>query len=213
MVGLDGVALSAEARKFLKQVEKGKTDGIAAWFDSTVQQTDHSRIQGYGLIARSDIPAHTLVAIKQGYVLTENEVREFADIIHGSHQQIGVDRFLSGRTASEVKKNLIGFNHSCVPNAYIKLTDNFSVAFLVTRKPIVAGREITTDYGVWGDSATHFIADCSCGARSCRQVIDPTRDWQNREFQERFVGEFPTFMQEKIDRLTQVDLMNRPILT
>jgi hypothetical protein len=213
MIDVGGIQASAEAKALLRRVLDGKTDGVSAWLSAAVQQIERPRTQGHSLVAAVSIPANTMIAIKQGRVLSETEVKDIMEVIDGSHQQIGPDRFLAGVTVEEVRKNRIGFNHSCVPNAYIKLVEALPVALLVSRKPIAAGREITADYAASGDSITHFIADCKCGVVGCRQVIDPTRDWQSRDFQARYAGEFPAFMQEKIDRLQQVDLMNRPILT
>lgn len=67
---------------------------------------------------------------------------------------------------------LIGFpdrhvNHSCDPNAYLMYQEDR--CYLVARRAIPAGREITCDYSVnlTGGSAW----PCHCGARRCRGTV------------------------------------------
>ena len=58
-------------------------------------------------------------------------------------------------------------NHSCDPNAYILYER--STSYLVARRDILAGEEITIDYAMnltGGDSWP-----CNCGAARCRQVV------------------------------------------
>ena len=60
-----------------------------------------------------------------------------------------------------VLKNL---NHSCEPNAY------FTQRWLIARRPINEGQEVTIDYALTEDSFSYPFP-CNCGAATCRQQI------------------------------------------
>jgi uncharacterized protein len=55
-------------------------------------------------------------------------------------------------------------NHSCDPNAYVQYAGNRS--FLVARRDIPAGEEITCDYNINITEGTAW--PCHCGAARCR---------------------------------------------
>ncbi len=76
-------------------------------------------VQGIGLFAVKDITEDELLAIKAGKIVDEATIIKFAKVINGSHVQIAADLFLTGLTPKEVDATLIGYNHSCLPNAYI----------------------------------------------------------------------------------------------
>lgn len=192
------VLVPPQAQAFLERVEMSRTDGMSGWRLDSVRRGE-SPIQGEGLIAVTEIPANTLVAIKQGHVLTEEEVIKRAAIIRGSQQQIGPDQFLAGRTVGEVGRNLIGYNHSCEPNARIMLFEGISLAFLVTNELIKPGIEVTVDYAVSETSSTHHLEPCQCHADNCRTVVAPESDWQSEELQRKYKGEFAWFVQDAID--------------
>lgn len=194
-----GLLLPRGAETFLELLEMGRTDGVGAWRAEAVERRDGSEIEGQGLFAVEDIPGGTLVAIKPGHVLTSHQVKENGDIIKGSHQQIGPNQFLAGLDADEVDKNLVGYNHSCDPNAKVMLFKGASLSFLVTREPIAAGDEITADYSVSQMTNTHLMKLCRCGAPDCRGVVMPLRDWENKELQQKYAGEFVWFIQDAID--------------
>jgi hypothetical protein len=82
------------------------------------------------------------------------------------------------------KTVLLGFpdrhlNHSCDPNSYQDFDGNSS--FLVARRPIAPGEEITVDYNI---NITHGTAwPCKCGASRCRGIVVGDffllpREWQ-----------------------------------
>lgn len=187
------------AAAFLKAIEAGETDGISCWRSETVDRRDGSEIEGIGLFAAGDIPAGTLIAIKQGRVVGSMTIKDNADAINGSHQQIGPNQFLAGITREEADKNLVGYNHSCNPNSRVVLIPGVHLAFLVSRKDIKAGDEITADYSVSQMSDTHRMFMCQCGSDNCRGIIQPGWDWQDPNFQVRYPGEFPDYEQREID--------------
>lgn len=204
LAGDQGFLYPPEAQTFLEQVELGYTDGISCWRSDAVERRQGSHVAGQGLFALTDIPASMLVAIKQGRVVNGQTIHNFARIIQGSHQQIGPDKFLTGLTPTEVDKGLVGYNHSCEPNARIVLFKGASLAFLVTRQAIKAGDEITADYAVSENSKdAHYIDPCQCSADNCRTVVNPAQDWLNEELQQRYAGEFAWYIQEAIDALEE----------
>ena len=195
------IGVPSPAGTFLEAAECGEIDKITSWLSSSVERREGSPIQGKGVFAVVDIPKGMLVAIKQGRVVDERTILDNASVINGSHQQIGDNRFLAGLDAKEVDSNLVGYNHSCDPNAKIVILEGFDLAFLVTREPVKTGEELTTDYAASWDSDTQYIEPCSCGSTQCRGVIDPKQDWRNPALQKRYAGEFPYYMQQKLDRL------------
>jgi uncharacterized protein len=67
---------------------------------------------------------------------------------------------------------LIGFpsrhlNHSCDPNAYLRYEADAS--YIVARRPISEGEEITIDYNVNISGGTAW--PCHCGARRCLGMV------------------------------------------
>lgn len=211
----EGLIVDTGGQEFLAMVDAHATDGMTAWRSPSVKRQAGSAIEGVGLFALQDIAPQSLLAIKQGAIRTEAAVKRMAGIIKGSHQQIGSDVFLTGTTPQQVKRNLVGYNHSCEPNARVALVRGFPLALLVSRNEIEAGSEITTDYSVSYTSETQSIADCQCGSRDCRGVIDPTKDWKNPAFQRKYEGEFPEWLQRKITWLgdaTRLDSIVSSIL-
>jgi hypothetical protein len=198
-----GLLLPPGADTYLELMEIGRTDGITVWRAPSVERREGSEIEGQGLFALEAIPEGMVIAIKPGHVLTSQEVKENADIINGSQQQIGPNQFLAGRTAEEVDKNLVGYNHSCDPNAKVMLFEGASLSLLVTRHAIEAGDEITADYAVSQMTNTHLMDFCRCGSAECRGFIAPLWDWEDETLQQRYAGEFVWFIQDAIDEQQQ----------
>jgi hypothetical protein len=199
-----GLLLPQEAEAFLELLEMGRTDGVSAWRAPSIERRDGSAIEGRGLFAAADIPANSLIAIKTGHVLTSEQVKENGDIIQGSQQQIGPNQFLAGLDADEVDKNLVGYNHSCDPNAKVMLFKGASLSFLVTREPVAAGDEITADYSVSQMTNTHLMKTCRCGSPDCRGFVAPLWDWEDEALQQKYAGEFAWFIQDAIDAREQL---------
>ncbi len=192
------LVFSPAALEYLKKFDAGETDGITCWRVTTVERKPGSEIQGVGLFAKADIEANSVIAIKPGRVVSAITVRENTEVIKGSHQQIGQNSFLTGLTPQEVDKNLVGYNHSCDPNAKVAVQDGLDLAFLVSKKPIKKGEEITADYSTSQASNTHRIFFCQCKNENCRHLIQPGYDWQNEQFQSDHFEDFPYFIKEKI---------------
>jgi hypothetical protein len=196
------LALSREAYNYLEAIDAGETDGVSCWRSPSVVRRDGSDIEGVGLFAEQDIAANTLIAVKQGRVVDRRTVKDNTEVMQGSHQQIGPDQFLAGLTAEEVDKNLIGYNHSCVPNAKVVLFEGVPLSFVVTDKPIAKGDEITVDYSLSQATDTHALRRCQCGnGDRCRDIIMPAYDWMTPEYQVEHEGDFAWHIRDKINEL------------
>lgn len=190
----------AEAQAFVDAHEAGiinefRPDQVSPWRSPLVERQPGSEIDGLGLFAISDIPAGTLVAIKQGHIRTKRWVKLNRQLIRGTHQQVDIDGFLVGLTPDEVNKNLVGYNHSCEPNGRIIIPHGKKLAYLVTKENVPLGDEITTDYSASMTSNVHIVIECRCGKLSCRGTINPTRDWQNPVFSDEHRDDFPPYLQ------------------
>ncbi len=60
-------------------------------------------------------------------------------------------------------------NHSCDPNAWVRYEREAGAAWLVARRGITAGDEITCDYSVNVTGGSSW--PCRCGAARCRGVV------------------------------------------
>jgi hypothetical protein len=193
-------SIEPAATTFLAAIEADETDGISCWRSELAERLDGSEIEGIGLFAMQNVPANHLIAIKQGLVVNGTTIKDNSEAINGSHQQVGPNQFLAGLTQEEADKNLVGYNHSCDPNSKVVLLPGVNLSFLVSRKDIQAGEEITADYSVSQMSDTHRMFMCRCGSESCRGIIQPGWDWQNQDFQTSYPGEFPEYVQQEIDK-------------
>lgn len=205
------VDISPEAMGFLEIQETGATDSVKCWRNPHSKRLEGSAIEGIGLFATTDIPVGGLIAIKPGHMVDRQAIRENPGLIRGSHQQIGPNLFLAGLTTEEVDENLVGYNHSCDPNARIMVLEGEPYAFLVARRNIpgpdtgeTRGEEITVDYSTSHMTDSHIIFPCRCGSPDCRGIIQPAWDWEDPRFQSRYEGEFPFYIQDRVDRLSRL---------
>jgi uncharacterized protein len=191
------IELGADA--FLDAMDEGQTDGVSCWRSNLVERREGSDIEGVGLFATDDIEEGSLIAIKQGRVISDREVKDNSEVIQGSQQQISANQFIAGLTAEEVDKNLVGYNHSCDPNAKVVLFKGQPLSLLVARKPIKAGEEVTVDYSVSQKTETHLLRVCRCGAADCRGYVAPLWDWENEGFQDKYGDEIVWYIRDEID--------------
>lgn len=119
---------------------------------------------GLGLFAAIDIPAGgRILAVDDGDIVTPQrplrpeigEIEDHCDMVAG-----GRIVYLRGP-----EKHI---NHSCDPNAYCKVID--SVRWVVARRPIAAGEQITTDYCV-NSAMPEVRYPCACGSARCRGFV------------------------------------------
>lgn len=60
-------------------------------------------------------------------------------------------------------------NHSCDPNTYVKTIEG--KRRVLAMRDIPTGEEITYDYAINGDYK--WGAECHCGSKNCRKIINP----------------------------------------
>lgn len=202
--GLSKYSIPEELAQYLHDYMAGKTDEVSCVRDKSVKRRRGSKIHDVGLFAKENIAEATVVAIKPGRKRGKLEVAEKKDVLGGSYQQISDAEFIVGDTPEEIDRNLIGFNHSCDPNSKIVIVKGFPIAFLVTKKDIEVGDELTVDYGVSQMSDLHRICPCKCGSENCRHVVLPKWDWLNPEFQKENRDDFPWFIDESIRKLDKL---------
>jgi hypothetical protein len=203
----ESIALSEEALSFLEAIDRGETDGISCWRSPDVERRYGSSIDGQGVFATDKIAANTLIGIKQGRVVDSQTVKENAEVINGSHQQIDRNHFLAGLTPEDVDKNLLGYNHSCDPNSHIVLVEGLALSFLVSNRPIDGDKseEITVDYSLTQASDTALVSICRCGSDKCRGFVAPLWDWESSTFQQEHAGELAWYIEDMIEERRQAD--------
>ena len=123
-----------------------------------------SRIQGRGLFALSPIAARRKLGELGGELISQREARRRAR----AADSIMIVEFGDGTAldASRSGSNFRYVNHSCEPNAYMRLCRG-RVEFYSLRR-IEAGEEVTCDYG-----ETHHGGrlPCRCGSARCRGAL------------------------------------------
>jgi hypothetical protein len=82
-------------------------------------------------------------------------------------------------------------NHSCEPNLW--WVDPFSLA---TRSNIMAGTELTVDYGTLTDDPG-FRMRCQCRAAQCRRLITGA-DWTRPDLQARYGEHWVPVLRQRI---------------
>jgi uncharacterized protein len=92
-------------------------------------------------------------------------------------------------------------NHSCDPNAY--QTYEGGAEFLVARRAIAPGDEISVDYNINITAGTAW--PCNCGATRCRGIVEGDffhlpREWQ-REYRPLIADWFVRRNRERVDLL------------
>jgi hypothetical protein len=194
-LGFNHVVGEMATHRFIHQIDEKLGDGVSCWRAASVERREGSLIEGRGLFATEDIEPGTLVAVKGGRIVPEKTVRQLTSegILHGSQQQIDYDRFLVGLTVEEEDRNLVGYNHSCDPNAIVRIVYESDISLLVVNKPVKKGEEITADYSVSNVTSSHRFL-CNCGAENCRMVVQPRYDYLHKDFQAAHMAEFPDHM-------------------
>lgn len=133
-----------------------------------------SRIEGLGIFAARPFRAGDRIT-------RVNIVREIAPDLP-LREELG-ERF-DHCSYPDGKVMLIGYparhvNHSCDPNAWEQFDGD--VSYLIARRAVAAGDEITIDYNINIDEGTAW--PCTCGAARCRGVVAGgffrlPREWQ-----------------------------------
>lgn len=141
-----------------------------------------SPIHGNGVFAAVDLPTDTTVIEYKGRVLTHAQAdRRYAGSADTGHtflftlnERYIVDANEDGNVARWI-------NHSCAPNcrATIEEAPNGDLRrdriFIETLRPILAGEELTYDYGITLDEPHSVrlkrIWACRCGSSQCTRTM------------------------------------------
>jgi uncharacterized protein len=158
-----------------------------------------SDTQGWGVFSGVDIRKGERLAIFGGKIMLIDEMYQIPEEMQRYTMQIE-DRFVLG-PAGTIPEDTDFFNHSCDPNSGFK-----GQVFLVAMRDIIAGEEITFDYGMTVSESVGsdmiFKMDCACGSPRCRKKITE-QDWMLPELQVRYKGYFSPYIQDKIEKLNE----------
>ncbi len=119
-----------------------------------------SAIDGFGVYAAEDIPAHRKIGEIRGETISVSEARRRAE----GRQRIMIVE-ISPRKAIDASRSedpMRFTNHCCSPNARLTIRDG-RVEFYALRA-ITPGEEITVNYGETHHEGT---LACRCGAANC----------------------------------------------
>ena len=167
-----------------------------SWVSPKAKKGLKSKIHGRGFFALKPIKRGEVIAIKNGSLLTWNELKG-ARLRKDSYLQIGDNLYVGPRTKKEFENSMLFINHSCNPNAGIKGKKTVTAI-----RNIKKGEEITVDYVTWCSNDLLSITTCNCGSKICRKKIT-SNDWKNPELQKRYKGYFSSFIQAKINKVSK----------
>jgi hypothetical protein len=150
-----------------------------------------SKIHGRGLFAIADIAKDEVVAVKDGHIVSREQLREKVTPRLGPAEiQIDDDLFIAPVTEEERESSMLYSNHSCDPNLGMRGAITF-----VAMRDIRAGEELTHDWATTDDD--DYSVECKCGAPNCRGTLTG-KDWQRPELQRRYAGYFSAYLAKKI---------------
>lgn len=129
-----------------------------------VVRNKKSRIDGTGAFAGENIPAHKKIGELAGEIISQKEGRKRA----ATTKRVAMVEFGNGKAldASVFFNALRYINHSCGPNAYMRV--RYPRVEFYTLREIEKGAEITCNYGL-----THHDGQlqCRCGSPACKQFL------------------------------------------
>lgn len=130
--------------------------------DDTVQRIEfrHSPIHGTGAFARVELPADTRLIEYVGEKISKEESARRCELNNTFIFTLDETWDLDGDVPWNPARHI---NHSCSPNCDAELEDGR--IWIVTRKPIAPGEEVTFNYGYdleWFDEFP-----CRCGSPEC----------------------------------------------
>ncbi len=136
-----------------------------------------SRIQGRGVYATRVIPKGTWIIQYTGERITNDEAdRRYDDEAMDRHhtflfvldERTCIDAAVGGNDARFI-------NHSCEPNCEAVYAEEEQEIWIVAKRRLAAGEELTYDYGYVADAEDEEEArrlyPCHCGQPSCRGTI------------------------------------------
>jgi len=119
-----------------------------------------SEIQGLGVFATADFASgDVILAIDDSYVVDDEHPVPPGEERHCDYLERGKTVWMQAPERH--------INHSCHPNTYVLTRDG--VRYVLARRAIRAGSEITYDYCV--NSSGDTVWQCHCGVARCRREI------------------------------------------
>jgi SET domain-containing protein len=163
------------------------------WADDRVEVRG-SLIEGRGLFANGDIAAGTVVLRLGGRLVTTSELLALFAANEDDPDAVYIDTITVDDDAHLVMQpsSVAHFgNHSCDPTLW-----HAGPYAVVTRRDVVAGDELTVDYGA-SSGADGFAMDCNCGSPLCRGQIT-SDDWRLPELRARYSGHWTPALERRI---------------
>jgi len=123
-----------------------------------------SAIDGRGLFTTAAIPARVKIGELTGELISQREARRRARDL----KRIAIVELGDGRAvdASRGRNQFRYVNHSCSPNAYIRIC--YGRVEFYSKRAIRRGEEITCDYG---ETQHEGCLSCRCGSANCRNFL------------------------------------------
>lgn len=171
-----------------------QSEPLTMWIDRRLVLRK-SAIQGIGTFAVAPIPAGQLLILTTGGLIVTEENRR-SGLVELEAEMYNEELLSNGLSILTPKVFHYYVNHCCESNA-IDVSRTPNTTQYIAWRNIQAQEEITTDYGVIGAG----IEACACASASCRGQITPN-DWQLPELQQRYRGDFPWYMAQKIQQAT-----------
>lgn len=166
-----------------------------SWLDPRIEIAGPG-MDGRGLIAREPFGAGEVVVVLAGLHATGQQAQELASRNAAAPRPIMLDNDAYLLQAPDDEATYA--NHSCDPSLWVDLE-----FFLIARREISAGDELTIDYAtVIADPAWQMA--CRCGSPSCRGMIRGD-DWRLPDLQARYAGHFARGIARSISGAAQAD--------
>lgn len=170
-----------------------------SWVSEKLEVRD-SNIHGKGVFTKEKILKGEVVIIWGGQVVS---IEDFSKGIGEKHTNVGIGEnlFLVAPNADE--KSIDDFmNHSCNANLWLE-----NEVTLSAKNDIDAGEELFIDYAIEIADENYIMKnDCYCRETNCRKTITGN-DWKIKEIQELYKGHFSPFINERIKKENQMNIL------
>jgi len=161
-----------------------------------IKATGSGVIAGFGMVAKSTIQSGEVIwAPEKKYPLVSSS--ELTQMYQQGgaigYSQVGVDLFAK----NELREWFV--NHSCEPNCVSKHQS------LVAVRVIMAGEEITYDYGLT-ETLFEWLFWCKCGSPDCRVFVS-NRDYLGCRLRQKMKGQVPEHALIAASRASKVEVI------
>jgi len=132
--------------------------------------------RGFGLVAKEDLAADSLVIEYCGEIITEDEMtRRLNETMETGKTDYYFFKMADDLVidAGPIGNNARFLNHSCSPNCKTELwqVGNQQRVAIVTQQPVQKGTELTYDYNFEGFWQPGAALKCYCGSAQCRGTL------------------------------------------